>query len=65
MTQVDWKGQTLNVLSWVILIAVLAPEWWAFFKSEAFVFVNGWDEETYLSWQGVLGAKDSPGYYSL
>ena len=63
MTQVDWRGRTLNILSWVILIAVLAPEWWAFFKSEAFVFVNGWDEETYLSWQGVLGAKDRPGYY--
>jgi len=63
MTQVDWRGRTLNILSWVILIAVLAPEWWAFFKSEAFVFVNGWDEETYLSWQGVLGAKDLPGYY--
>ncbi|MBP8168083.1 MAG: hypothetical protein KAX99_00320 [Azonexus sp.] len=65
MIRIDWRGRTLNILSWVILIAVLVPEWWVFFKSEAFVFVNGWDEETYLSWQGVLGAKDSPGYYSL
>jgi len=65
MTRIDRRGNSLNILSWVILFAVLAPEWWAFFKSDAFVFVNGWDEETYLSWQGVLGAKDSPGYYSL
>lgn len=65
MTQADFRGRILNIISLVILIAVLAPEWWTFVKSEAFVFVNGWDEETYLSWQGVLGAKDGPGYYSL
>jgi hypothetical protein len=65
MTLGEVRGRTLNLLSCAILLAVLAPEWWAFFKSDAFVFVNGWDEETYLSWQGVLGQKNKPGYFSL
>lgn len=59
------RGKSLSVISWVIVLAILAPEWWAFFKSDVFVFVNGWDEETYLSWQGILGIKDNPGYYLL
>lgn len=48
---------------WLVILLCLAPEWFAFLKSNVFVFVNGWDEESYLSWQGVLGAKDLPGYY--
>ena len=58
------RSKALNVFSFAILIAVLAPEWYTFFKSETLVFVNAWDEETYLSWQGVLGAVKIPGYYS-
>ncbi len=49
----------------IVLLAYLLPEWAAFGRSEVFVFVNGWDEETYLSWQGVLGAQNDFGYFIL
>lgn len=49
----------------IVLLAYLLPEWAAYARSEVFVFVNGWDEETYLSWQGVLGAQHDPGYFVL
>ncbi|MFN3715747.1 MAG: hypothetical protein ACK4R8_03365, partial [Thiobacillus sp.] len=49
----------------MVLLAYLLPEWAAFARSEVFVFVNGWDEETYLSWQGVLGGRNDPGYFIL
>lgn len=49
----------------IVLLAYLLPEWAAFVRSEVFVFVNGWDEETYLSWQGVLGARSDLGYFVL
>jgi hypothetical protein len=49
----------------IVLLAYLLPEWAAFARSDVFVFVNGWDEETYLSWQGVLGASNDPGYFVL
>lgn len=48
-----------------VLLAYLLPEWAAFAHSDVFVFVNGWDEETYLSWQGILGARNDLGYYGL
>lgn len=49
----------------IVLLSYLLPEWAAFVHSEVFVFVNGWDEETYLSWQGVLGARNDLGYFVL
>lgn len=49
----------------LVLLAYLIPEWAAWWRSDVFVFVNGWDEETYLSWQGVLGARNDPGYFVL
>lgn len=49
----------------IVLLAYLLPEWAAFVRSEVFVFVNGWDEETYLSWQGVLGSRNDLGYFVL
>lgn len=64
MVKVIARWGVFNVLALILLLAVLAPEWWAFFKSDLLVFVNGWDEETYLSWQGVLGAIQIPGYSS-
>lgn len=52
-------------LSVAVLLAWLLPEWAAYAKSPIFVFVNGWDEETYLSWQGVLGSRNEIGYFTL
>ena len=49
----------------IVLLAYLLPEWAAYLRSEIFVFVNGWDEETYLSWQGVLGSRNELGYFVL
>lgn len=63
MSKLARQDRVLNLLSCLILFSVLAPECWVFFQSKVFVFVNGWDEETYLSWQGVLGAKNIPGYF--
>lgn len=48
-----------------ILLACLLPAWAAWWQNDLFVFVNGWDEETYLSWQGVLGARNQIGYFPL
>lgn len=48
-----------------VLAAYLLPEWGALFSSNHYAYVNGWDEETYLSWQGVLGAMMEPGGYSV
>ncbi|MBT9498179.1 MAG: hypothetical protein IV103_13185 [Zoogloea sp.] len=48
-----------------MLRSYLLPEWTAYARNEVFVFVNGWDEETYLSWQGVVGARNDPGYFVL
>jgi hypothetical protein len=43
----------------------LIPEWRAFFTSDVFVFANGWDEEFYLSRQGILDVRNIPGQFPL
>lgn len=48
-----------------VLASYLAPQWMSFFNSDVFVFANGWDEPTYLSWQGVIGGRNELGLYSL
>jgi hypothetical protein len=48
-----------------VFLTYLIPQWYSFFASKAFVFTNGWDEEFYLSWQGVLPLKGTVGTYSL
>jgi len=48
-----------------VFLTYLVPQWYSFFTSKAFVFTNGWDEEFYLSWQGVLALKGAVGTYSL
>lgn len=48
-----------------VFAAYLVPEWLAFIISDVDVFVNAWDEETYLSWQGIHAARNSPGYFLL
>lgn len=48
-----------------VFLTYLIPQWYSFFTSKAFVFTNGWDEEFYLSWQGVLLLKGTVGTYSL
>jgi hypothetical protein len=48
-----------------IFLTYLIPQWFSFFTSKVFVFTNGWDEEHYLSWQGVEGIKNSVSYFSL
>lgn len=55
----------LIALACAIFLAYLLPEWLAFAKSGAYVLVNAWDEETYLTWQGILGSRNSPGYFVL
>jgi hypothetical protein len=48
-----------------VFLTYLIPQWYSFVTSKAFVFTNGWDEEFYLSWQGVEAAKAMAGTYSL
>jgi hypothetical protein len=52
-------------LASAVLLAYLIPEVLALVRSPVFVFVNGWDEETYLSWQGALGTRNAIGYLVL
>lgn len=52
-------------LSICVFAAYLAPEWLALFKTQTYVYQNGWDEYVYLSWQGALGARNIPGYFPL
>src|ERR1700712_4777488 len=66
------KSEPRTVNSFLLLTATAAvfltyliPQWYSFFTSKAFVFTNGWDEEFYLSWQGVLALKGAVGTYSL
>lgn len=57
------------ILSIIILAFIFFPELYAYLESlkpdRIFTFVNAWDEETYLSYQGALGARNTPGYYGL
>ena len=55
----------LPVLSLVVFLSYLVPQWRAFFTSDVFVFANGWDEEFYLSRQGIIAFQDRPGYFPL
>jgi hypothetical protein len=50
-----------------IVLAYLSyafPMLYAYFESVNFIYVNAWDEETYLSFQGALGALTVPGYWA-
>ncbi|QAY87758.1 hypothetical protein [Pseudomonas arsenicoxydans] len=40
------------------------PMIYAYFESVNFIYVNAWDEETYLSYQGALGSLAVPGYWA-
>jgi hypothetical protein len=51
--------------SLAVFLTYLIPEWRAFFSSDVFVFANGWDEEFYLSLQGILDVRNTPGYFPL
>ncbi|NYH10309.1 hypothetical protein [Pseudomonas moraviensis] len=45
-------------------VAYALPMLYAYFESVNFVYVNAWDEETYLSYQGALGSLTVPGYWA-
>lgn len=53
------------ICSLAIFLTYLVPEWQAFLTSDVFVFANGWDEEFYLSRQGILAVRNSPGFFPL
>ena len=55
----------LSATSASVFLTYLIPQWYSFFTSRAFVFTNGWDEEVYMSWQGVLAWKGAVGTHSL
>lgn len=62
--QVFERNITLTrIFAFLVVCGCLFPGWLAYYQSESFVFVNAWDEETYLSMQGALGASVLPGYY--
>lgn len=57
------------ILSLFILASIFFPEIYFYITSlktgAIYTYVNGWDEETYLSFQGAIGVRNVPGYYSL
>lgn len=52
----------ISSLIFLIIFSYLFPLWYSFFISDIFIFVNAWDEETYLTYQGALGGITTPGY---
>src|SRR4051812_4793977 len=65
----DWTATAIAVVVLAsaasVFLTYLIPQWYSFATSKVFVFTNGWDEEFYLSWQGVLPLKGAVGTYSL
>jgi hypothetical protein len=65
----EWLGTIIAFLllatSASIFLTYLIPQWYSFVTSKVFIFTNGWDEEFYLSWQGVEGGKNITGLYPL
>ncbi|WP_219095489.1 hypothetical protein [Pseudomonas sp. UMAB-40] len=62
--KVSW-GMLLSMLFVVLAYLSYAfPMIYAYFESVNFIYVNAWDEETYLSYQGALGSLAVPGYWA-
>lgn len=59
----EQKTTLTRIVALLVVFSCLLPGWLAYYQSDSFVFVNAWDEETYLSMQGALGASALPGYY--
>lgn len=56
-------GATLLLVA-LAYLSYATPMIYAYFESTNFIYVNAWDEETYLSYQGALGALKIPGYWT-
>jgi len=41
----------------------IIPMLYAYISSDLFIYVNAWDEETYMTYQGALGMLKEPGYF--
>lgn len=55
----------LILLIFLPFLAYLTPLWYAALHQHPFIFQNAWDEANYMSYQGVLGARNRPGYFAL
>ncbi|WP_167141447.1 hypothetical protein [Pseudomonas sp. OTU750018] len=53
----DSKITLTRIVAFLVVLGCFLPGWLAYYQSNSFVFVNAWDEETYLSMQGALGAS--------
>jgi hypothetical protein len=51
-----------RVVGYAPFFVYLVPAAIVFVSRHAFTFTNGWDEESYLSYQGAIGATALPGY---
>src|SRR5512140_2665146 len=49
----------------IIFGTFVVPWFIALASSPILTYSNAWDEETYLSYQGALAARNSPGYLPL
>ena len=58
-----------SALALFIIVSIFLPEFYFYISSlksgGIFFYVNAWDEETYLSYQGAIGNRNYPGYYGL
>jgi len=48
----------------LFFLAYLTPIFYSYFSTDYFLYENSWDEPTYLSFQGALGALKFPGYFA-
>ena len=63
------KIELSQKITWFFVVATflsyMVPQAYAFLVSDQFIYVNGWDEETYLSYQMAMGVRNTPGYFCL
>ncbi|MCW8276798.1 hypothetical protein IMF27_14865 [Pseudomonas sp. PCH199] len=57
------KGVLICAFVVLAYLSYSIPMVYSYFDSVNFIYVNAWDEETYLSYQGALAAMKVPGYW--
>jgi len=60
------KNTFQSIITALLILTVLTyiiPLLYAYFSSDFLIYVNAWDEETYLTYQGAIGTLQTPGYF--
>jgi len=55
-----------TIITFILVLffaSYIIPMLYAYISSDLFIYVNAWDEETYMTYQGALGTLKEPGYF--